>query len=97
MQQFVHDNRTALAANVATLSRVAHSLSTQRASLLKALKAAPLLVQNFLNAYDPKHKVLRGRADLNELTVWASSTGSDSAGPPTMLRSSNITIVGSGR
>jgi virulence factor Mce-like protein len=98
VQHFVATNRDALASNVATLSRVAHTLATQRASLLQALSAAPLLVQNFLNAYDPKHNVLRGRADLNELTVWASTANSDStSAPPTMLRSSNITLVGNGR
>jgi phospholipid/cholesterol/gamma-HCH transport system substrate-binding protein len=63
---------------------------------LKALSSAPLLVQNFLNAYDPQHHLLRGRADLNELSVWAkSATSTDSSAPPTMLQSSNVTVSGS--
>jgi phospholipid/cholesterol/gamma-HCH transport system substrate-binding protein len=74
-------------------------LGTRRDSLAKALQSAPLLIENFLNAYDPKNKLLRGRTDLNELTVWArqnatttsatrsvaTTSGSSSNTPPPAL------------
>jgi virulence factor Mce-like protein len=95
VQKFVRDNRDAISVNVQRLSVVARTLAQHRDSLVTSLKAAPLLVQNLINAYDPKHNVLLGRGDLNELTIWAknaanatsSATGnsSSSAGPPTLL------------
>lgn len=71
VQDFVRDNRGALTRNVDKLQTVAATLAKQRSSLAQTLRSAPLLLQNFLNAYDPKTNLLRGRANLNELTVWA--------------------------
>ncbi len=73
VQQFVQKHRSALQTDVDGLTKVAQTLVKQRDSLLTILKAAPLLTQNFANAYDAKNNVLRGRADLNELSVWANS------------------------
>lgn len=102
VKNFVRAHRASLTVNVNRLSAVATSLGERRASLAQALKSAPLLLQNFLNAYDPHHTLLRGRTDLNELTVWAqtyatssnaathavttSSSRSSNAPPPTLLR-----------
>lgn len=83
VQDFVRDNRGALKQNVDKLQTVAATLAKQRSSLAKTLKSAPLLLQNFLNAYDPENNLLRGRANLNELTVWAdggSGASSNSSG-----------------
>jgi virulence factor Mce-like protein len=100
VKNFVRAHRASLTTNIDRLSQVATSLGRRRASLAKALQSAPLLLENFLNAYDPQHKLLRGRTDLNELTVWAkqyattsaadhsvtaSSGTSSSAPPPTLL------------
>jgi virulence factor Mce-like protein len=73
VQQFVLKHRSALRTDVDGLTKVAQTLVKQRDSLVTILKAAPLLTQNFANAYDAKDNVLRGRADLNELSVWANS------------------------
>jgi ABC-type transporter Mla subunit MlaD len=97
VQKFVQANRSALTSNVTKLDTVAKTLATERDSLLKALSSAPLLVQNFINAYDPKHNLIRGRGDLNELTVWAdnaaagsvTSSSSVTGGPPTLLPPAN--------
>ncbi|MBN9619504.1 MAG: MCE family protein, partial [Actinobacteria bacterium] len=90
VQQFVHDNRDALQANIGKLSTVAQTLANERDSVLKALQAAPLLIQNFINAYDPQHNVLNGRSDLNEIGVWSgsgsrASTQSTTDAPPALL------------
>ncbi len=79
VQDFVRENRGALKSNVAKLETVAASLATQRGSLAQTLRSAPLLLQNFLNAYDPQNNLLRGRADLNELTVWARGQSASGA------------------
>lgn len=86
VQKFVHDNRAAISDNVAKLSDVAQTLARQRDGLVKSLRAAPLLVQNLINAYDPHQKLLTGRVNLNELSIWAkTATSSSSDGPPTLL------------
>jgi virulence factor Mce-like protein len=101
VKNFVRAHRASLTANIDRLSQVATSLGARRASLAQALRSAPLLLQNFLNAYDPQHKLLRGRTDLNELTVWANrysptsaethsvtkaaGSSSGNAPPPTLL------------
>jgi phospholipid/cholesterol/gamma-HCH transport system substrate-binding protein len=100
VKNFVRAHRASLTTNIHRLSQVATSLGTRRESLAKALQAAPQLLANFLEAYDPQHKLLRGRTDLNELTVWAnqystaaadshavsaSSSASTNAPPPTLL------------
>ena len=99
VKNFVRAHRAGLTTNIDRLSQVATSLGTRRESLAKALRSAPLLLQNFLSAYDPHHKLLRGRTDLNELTVWAkqystttaaahsvtASAGTSGDPPPTLL------------
>lgn len=79
VQQFIQNNRAALKTDVGKLSTLASTLASQRASLLQTLSAAPLLVQNFINAYDPGHNVLLSRTDLNELGVWGTATSSSSS------------------
>jgi len=50
-------------------------LRTERASLAAAVHAAPLAVNNLINAYDPAHRTLTGRGDLNELELWKHVNG----------------------
>lgn len=86
VQRFVRENRSEISSNLTQLSSVAQTLAKQRAGLVTSLRAAPLLVQNLINAYDPTSKLLTGRANLNELSIWAKSPASSStAGPPTLL------------
>jgi phospholipid/cholesterol/gamma-HCH transport system substrate-binding protein len=80
VQTFIKTNRTALKDNVDKLSEIAATLASEKTSLAQALQTAPLLTQNFKNAYDPSKNLLLGRGDLNELTIWAQSgTTSSSA------------------
>lgn len=73
VQGFVRQHRSELRTDVDGLTTVAQTLVKEQNSLETMLRAAPLLTQNFANAYDAKDNVLRGRADLNELSVWAGS------------------------
>lgn len=83
VQEFVQRHRSALQTDVDGLTTVAQTLVQEQKSLQTMLLAAPLLAQNFANAYDAKDNVLRGRADINEVSVWAGSTGSTSAASTT--------------
>ncbi|GAB2487644.1 Mce/MlaD family protein [Jatrophihabitans fulvus] len=106
VQRFVRDNRAALSTNVDRLAGVARALGEQRTSLAKALRSAPVLVQNFLAAYDGDGNLLRGRANLNELTVWArggaaapstaapSSAATARSGAPAVSGSPGVSVPG---
>jgi virulence factor Mce-like protein len=93
VQTFIRNNRAALSENVDKLATFAKNLASEQTSLAAALKVAPLLTQNFANAYDAKNNVLRGRGDLNELTIWADTATTSStahlsgktSAPPTLL------------
>ena len=93
VQGFVQRHRSALQTDVDGLTTVAQTLVKERDSLVTMLKAAPLLTQNFANAYDAKDNVLRGRVDLNELSVWGSNTGTSDA-PAGLLPPSNTPTAG---
>jgi ABC-type transporter Mla subunit MlaD len=80
---------------------ITQTLSNERDSLAEALRTAPLAVDNLINAYDPTHNVLAGRADLNELTLWRNVTSSGATStpastPPMLLPSSGATSVSGG-
>jgi phospholipid/cholesterol/gamma-HCH transport system substrate-binding protein len=93
VQTFIKNNRDALTDNVGKLAAFAKNLASEQTSLAAALKVAPLLTQNFANAYDANDNVLMGRGDLNELTIWADTgttsstarTTQKSSAPPTLL------------
>jgi virulence factor Mce-like protein len=87
VQSFVRANRSELTANVDKLSGVAQALVTERQSILQAARSAPLLVDNFVHAYDPHTNELMGRDDLNEVSIWAHRKGG--AAPPTLLPSTS--------
>jgi phospholipid/cholesterol/gamma-HCH transport system substrate-binding protein len=83
VQRFVGSNRALIKSNVTKLAGITQLLVTERASLAEALDDAPLAVDNLLAAYDPLHRTLDGRADLNELsmsTAAAAGAGSQAAG-----------------
>jgi virulence factor Mce-like protein len=81
---FISDNRAKLKSNVDKLSATTQLLVKQKASLEQVVANAPLAVQNLINAYDPTHNTLDGRANLNELTGWGSA-------PPLLLPQANAT------
>ncbi len=69
VRTFIASNRSLIKSNVAKLASITRLLVTERASLAQALSAAPLAVDNLMNAYDADHKTLDGRGDLNELSM----------------------------
>jgi virulence factor Mce-like protein len=75
VRRFILDHRAALTANVRKLAVITQVLRTERASLAAAVHAAPLAVNNLINAYDPAHRTLTGRGDLNELELWKHVNG----------------------
>ncbi|MFF1925355.1 MCE family protein [Streptomyces sp. NPDC058221] len=69
VKTFIKDNRGALKENVDALVPITQTLVDQRASLAESLDTLPLSAGNVLNAYDPAHRTLNGRTDLNELSM----------------------------
>ncbi|MEU0368758.1 MlaD family protein [Streptomyces sp. NPDC006283] len=72
VKKFIRDNRGSLKKNVDALVPLTQTLVDQRASLAEAMDTAPLAAGNALNAYDPVHRTLNGRADINELSYGAA-------------------------
>jgi virulence factor Mce-like protein len=75
VRQFILTHRAELTANVRKLAVITQVLQTERASIAAAVHAAPLAVGNLINAYDPTHRTLTGRGDLNELELWKHVNG----------------------
>ncbi|MFC4329256.1 MCE family protein [Streptomyces andamanensis] len=69
VKQFIQDNRGELKKNVDKLVPLTQTLVRQRASLAEALDVAPLAASNVVGAYDPDHRSLDGRANLNEISM----------------------------
>ncbi|MEU9191928.1 MCE family protein [Streptomyces hundungensis] len=77
VKTFIRDHRGALKAEVDKLGPLTQLLVDQRASLAEALDTAPLAAGNALNAYDPVHRTLDGRGNINEISM-----GGDIVFPP---------------
>ncbi|MFJ9624194.1 MCE family protein [Streptomyces sp. NPDC101181] len=69
VKTFIAQNRGALKKNVDALVPLTQALADQRASIAEAMDTLPLAAGNALNAYDPAHRTLNGRANLNELSM----------------------------
>ncbi|KOU47683.1 MCE family protein [Streptomyces sp. WM6378] len=69
VKTFIQDNRGSLKAEVDKLAPLTQILVDQRASLAEALDTAPLAAGNALNAYDPAHRTLDGRGNINEISM----------------------------
>ncbi|WGL53044.1 MCE family protein [Nocardioides sp. BP30] len=85
---FIKDNRDQLKASVQKLVGPTQVLVNQKKSLREAVKLIPLALQDFLQAYDVTSNTIEGRADLNELSLWAKDglSGRTSANaPPTLI------------
>lgn len=86
VKTFVEANRARLKNAVDRLAPLTQTLVDQRASLAELLDTAPLAAGNVLDAYDPAHGTLDGRADLTELTglpLPLPATGSATTGSAT--------------
>ncbi|MFF8828386.1 MCE family protein [Streptomyces sp. NPDC015131] len=80
VKTFVQDNRGSLKKNVDQLLPLTRTLVDQRASLAEALDTAPLAAGNALAAYDPVHRTLNGRANINELSFGPGAVAGAGAG-----------------
>ncbi|MEU1124507.1 MCE family protein [Streptomyces sp. NPDC005899] len=76
---FIRKNRGALKKNVDLLVPLTQTLVDQRASLAESLDTLPLAAGNVLNAYNPAHRTLDGRTDLNELSMGGPLVEPDTA------------------
>lgn len=88
LDDFIRDNRGNLKNSVKQLTGPTKVLVKQKKSFEESVRLIPLLLQNFVQAYDPKTNTLSGRGDLNELTLWSKNglnarTSSDA--PPNLL------------
>ncbi|MET9428367.1 MCE family protein [Streptomyces sp. NPDC003036] len=81
VKTFVEKNRGSLKQNVDILLPITRTLADQRASLAEALDTAPLAAGNALKAYDPLHRTLNGRADINELSMGSGGSGTSGLVP----------------
>ncbi|MFJ1583534.1 MCE family protein [Streptomyces sp. NPDC088197] len=69
VKTFIQDNRARLKTSIGKLAPITQMLVDQRASLAELLDTAPLAADNLLNAYDPQHGTIDGRANINELSM----------------------------
>ena len=70
VDDFIRDNRGALRTSVENLQGPTRVLVNQREALEETVRLVPLVLQNFLRAYDPDLKALTGRGNLNEASIW---------------------------
>ncbi|WP_329125845.1 MCE family protein [Streptomyces sp. NBC_01465] len=75
VKAFIEKNRGALKENIDKLRPITDTLVKQRASLAEMLDTAPLAASNLVNAYDPVHRTIDGRANLNEVRMAYGSGG----------------------
>jgi virulence factor Mce-like protein len=87
VDDFIADNRDHLTSSVENLLGPTQVLVKQQESLEETVQLVPLVLQNFLKAYNPKYGTLDGRINLNELSIWSGDgqTGATSADAPPLL------------
>ncbi|GGR58537.1 virulence factor Mce-like protein [Nocardioides luteus] len=88
LEAFIEDNRKEMQTSVENLQGPTQVLVDQNESLEEAVGTIPLVLQKFVNAYDPKSNTLVGRTNLNELGVWSGdglSGRSSQDAPPVLL------------
>jgi phospholipid/cholesterol/gamma-HCH transport system substrate-binding protein len=72
VQNFVHNNRNALASNLSSLNNVTANLARSDQNLADTLQLIPTEVSNFNNIYDPQTHAITGSLDANVLEDPAS-------------------------
>lgn len=88
VDDFIDDNRGNLQTSVENLLGPTQVLVKQQKSLEEAVRTIPLLLQNFLKAYNPKINAMDGRGNLNEASIWANdglSARTSQNSPPVLL------------
>lgn len=88
VDDFIDDNRTNLKTSVDNLLGPTQVLAKQKKSLEEAVRTIPLLLQNYLKAYNPATNTLDGRGNLNETSIWANdglSAQTSKKAPPVLL------------
>ena len=94
LDDFIRDNRGNLQTSVQNLIGPTQTLVNQQASLDESVRLIPLLLQNFLGAYNPAYGTLDGRGNLNEATIWSPTGNSGTTGPtapPVLLPGVEVT------
>lgn len=88
LDDFIRENRDNLNTSVRNLQGPTSVLVRQKKSLEETVRTVPLLLQNFINAYNPSTGTLDSRGNLLEITAWSDGglTGRTSEdAPPVML------------
>ncbi len=88
LDDFIRENRDNLEASVRKLDGPTDVLVQQRASLEESVRLMPLLLQNFIQAYDGSSNTVAGRGDLNEVTLWTQdglNARTSPGAPPVLL------------
>jgi virulence factor Mce-like protein len=88
IDDFIRDNRKHLKKSVDNLVPTTKVLRERRKSLDEAVRLMPLLMHNFLDAYDAKNNVVVGRGNLNEVSLWMDdplSARTSVDAPPNLL------------
>lgn len=80
VKTFIDTNRARLKTSIDKLQPLTQTLVDQRASLAELLDTAPLAADNLLNAYDPAHRVIDGRTNINELSGGGTSAARTPSG-----------------
>lgn len=87
VDDFIDDNRDHLKTSVDNLLGPTQVLVKQKESLEESVRLVPVVLQNFLRAYNPQQNTLDGRGNLNEVSIWSDGglTGKTSASAPPVL------------
>ena len=88
VDDFIDDNRDDLKTSVDNLVGPTRVLVKQKDSLEESVRLIPVVLQNFLRAYNPQRNTIDGRGNLNEVSIWADdglSGKSSNDAPPLLL------------
>ncbi|MFS3129381.1 MCE family protein [Nocardioides sp. Bht2] len=87
LDDFIRENRDNLNTSVRNLQGPTSVLVKQRKSLEETVRNVPLLLQNFIKAYNPRTGTLDSRGNLHEITTWSDGglTGRSSPDAPPVL------------
>jgi len=73
VDDFIKDNRGHLQSSVENLIGPTQVLVRQKESLEESVRLVPLILQNFLKAYNPDTNTLDGRGNLNDISIWGGT------------------------
>lgn len=73
VDDFIEDNREHLTSSVKGLVGPTQVLVRQKKSLEESVRTFPLVLQNFLKAYNPETNTIDGRGNLNDISIWGGA------------------------